>query len=146
MKSGGSVIFSIVPWVSLLPSSSRSSQNNIGPTERNSLPCRYQSLSLLTIILICLSLLFSLPKPQRLLPTLRKQGFPVIVTDSWTWRFLWAGFSVTAVCNVTSPVWSMKLQYFSQRWRKHSGPEIKSKYWKSKSPTKVKAYVCYQHA
>lgn len=88
MKSGGSVIFSIVPQGSLLPSSSRSSQNSVGPTDRNSLPCRYQSPSLLTIILICLSLLFSLPKPQRLLPTLRKQGFTVIVADSWSSRFI----------------------------------------------------------
>lgn len=91
IRSGGSVIFSVVPWVSLLPNSSRSSQNSIGPTDRNSLPCRYQSPPLLTIILICLSLLFSLPKPQCILPTLRKQGFPVIVTDSKTCRFLHAG-------------------------------------------------------
>lgn len=102
MKSGGSVIFSIVPRVSLLPNSSRSSQNSVGPTDRNSLPCRYQSPPLLTIILICLPLLFSLPKPQRLLPTLRKQGFTVIVADSRTCRFICAGFSVTKLRNVTS--------------------------------------------
>ncbi len=102
MKSGGSVIFSIVPRVSLLPNSSRSSQNSVGPTDRNSLPCRYQSPPLLTIILICLSLLFSLPDPQRLLPTLRKQGFTVIVADSRTSRFICAGFSVMKLWNVTS--------------------------------------------
>lgn len=82
MTSGGSVIFSFVPRVSLLPNSSRSSQNSAGPTDRNSLPCRYQSPPMLTIILICLSLLLSLPKPQCLLPTLGKQGFILIVTDS----------------------------------------------------------------
>lgn len=102
MKSGGSVIFSIVLRVSLLPNSSRSSQNSAGPTDRNSLPCRYQSLPLLTIILICLSLLFSLPKPQRLLPTLRQQGFTVIVADSRIRRFISAGFCVTKLCDVTS--------------------------------------------
>lgn len=102
MKSGGSVIFSIVPRVSLLPNSSRSSQNSVGPTDRNSLPCRYQSPLLLTIILICLSLLLSLTKPQRFLPTLRKQGFTVIVADNRTCRFLCAGFSVTKLWNVTS--------------------------------------------
>lgn len=53
MKHGGSVISSIVPRASLLPASGSSSQNSIGQTDRNSLPCRYQSPSLLTIILIC---------------------------------------------------------------------------------------------
>lgn len=101
MKSVGSVIFSIVPWVSLLPSSSRSRQNSVGPTDRNSLPCRYQSPPLLTIILICLSSLFSLPKPQCLLPALRKQGFTVIVTDSWTCRLICAAFSVTTQCDLS---------------------------------------------
>lgn len=62
MKSGGSVIFSIVPRASLLPNSSRSSQNSIGPTDRNSLPCRYQSPSVLTIILICAFPLVFTPK------------------------------------------------------------------------------------
>lgn len=95
MKGGGSVIFSIVLRVFLLPNSSRSSQNNVGPTDRNSLPCHYQSLQPLTIILICLSLLFSLPKPQRLLPTLRQQGFTVIVADSRTCRFICAGAAMS---------------------------------------------------
>lgn len=81
MKSGGSVIFSTVPWAFLLSNSSGSSQNSVGPTDRNSLPCRYQSPLLLTIILICLSLLFSPPKPQCLPPALTKQRFTAIVTD-----------------------------------------------------------------
>lgn len=104
MKSGGSVIFSIVPWVSLLPNTSRSSQNSAGPTDRNSLPCRYQSPPLLTIILICFSLLFSLPEPQCLLPALRNWAFTVIVPDSQTWDLSDTGLSVTTRCK--------KLEYF----------------------------------
>lgn len=53
MKSGGSVISSIVPRAYLFPNSTRSSKRSAGPADRNSLPCRYQSPSLLTIILIC---------------------------------------------------------------------------------------------
>lgn len=82
----------LCPWGLPLPNSSRSSQNSIGPKDRNSLPCRYQSPLLLTIILICLSLLFSLPMPWCLLPTLAKQGFTLIVPDSWTCRLICGGF------------------------------------------------------
>lgn len=128
MKSGGSVIFSIVPWVTPLPSSSRSSQNSAGPTDRNSLPCRYQSPPLLTIILICLSLSFSLPKPQRFLPTLRKQGFPVIVTGSWTCRFLCAGFSAMWPARPGARNYSI----FYRRCRKYSDDS-----WDERSTKKV---------
>lgn len=58
MRSGGRVIFSIVPRAWVFPQSSGSSKTSAGTADRNSLPCRYQSPSLLTIILIC-----TLPPP-----------------------------------------------------------------------------------
>lgn len=85
MKSVGSVIFSTVSWVSPLPNASRSSQNSVGPTDRNSLPCRYQSPPLLTIILICLSLFHSQsPPPVPPAHLKKKQDFTLICTDRWT--------------------------------------------------------------
>lgn len=72
IKSGGSVISSVVLWDLLLPKSDRSSQTGVGQTDRNSLPCRHQSPLLLTIILICaFPLVFTPGTPQCLLPTTR---------------------------------------------------------------------------
>lgn len=83
IKSGGSVISSIVLWDLLLPKSDRSSQTGVGQTDRNSLPCHHQSPLLLTIILMCaFPLVFTPRTPQCLLPTARKGCLTVIVADS----------------------------------------------------------------
>lgn len=83
IKSGGSVISSIVLRDLLLPKSDRSSQTGVGQTDRNSLPCRHQSPLLLTITLICaFPLVFTPGTPQRLLPTTRKECLTVMAADS----------------------------------------------------------------
>lgn len=114
MKSGGSVIFSIVPRVSLFPNSSRSSQNSAGPTDRNSLPCRYQSPPLLTIILICLSLFVFTPWAPVSPAHFKKTRFHCDCYWQPNLRFICTGFSITTFCK--------KLEYVPHWWKKCSDP------------------------